>query len=69
MSKRERGAEYNYRTDAHPPADAYGLSVFATHDGDVFQTYSSYARGTDPINSCYQLIDLVPKGRDEHAFS
>jgi predicted dithiol-disulfide oxidoreductase (DUF899 family) len=31
----------------------------------VFHTYSSYARGLDPINSGYQLLDLTPRGRDE----
>jgi predicted dithiol-disulfide oxidoreductase (DUF899 family) len=31
----------------------------------VFQTYSTYSRGLDPINSGYQLLDLTPKGRDE----
>ena len=33
--------------------------------GDVFHTYSTYARGLDPINSAYQMLDLVAKGRDE----
>ncbi len=31
----------------------------------VFQPYSTYARGLDPIRAAYQLLDLVPKGRDE----
>ncbi len=28
-------------------------------------TYSTYARGIDPVNGTYQFLDLVPKGRDE----
>jgi predicted dithiol-disulfide oxidoreductase (DUF899 family) len=30
---------------------------------------SSYARGLDPISCAYQLLDLVPKGRDEAGLS
>jgi predicted dithiol-disulfide oxidoreductase (DUF899 family) len=42
------------------------LSVFCKDTGgDIFHTYSTYARGLDPMNVAYQLLDLVPKGRDE----
>jgi len=34
--------------------------------GAVFHTYSTYSRGLDPFNAAYQLLDLTPKGRDEH---
>ena len=48
--------------------DREGLSVFARDErGHVFHTYSTYARGIDAINATYQLLDLVPKGRDEPA--
>src|SRR5262249_19159599 len=41
-------------------------SVFYKDDaGTIFHTYSCYSRGLDPVNSAYQLLDLVPKGRDE----
>jgi predicted dithiol-disulfide oxidoreductase (DUF899 family) len=33
----------------------------------VFHTYSTYARGIDAVNSTYQLLDLVTRGRDEPA--
>jgi predicted dithiol-disulfide oxidoreductase (DUF899 family) len=42
-----------------------GLSVFCRDGGEVFHTYSCYARGLDALNVAYQLLDLVPKGRDE----
>jgi predicted dithiol-disulfide oxidoreductase (DUF899 family) len=43
-----------------------GLSVFYKNErGEVFHTYSCYARGIDMVNGAYQLLDLVPKGRDE----
>jgi predicted dithiol-disulfide oxidoreductase (DUF899 family) len=31
----------------------------------VFRTYSAYARGIDMLNTAYNYLDLVPKGRDE----
>jgi len=46
--------------------EAPGLSVFFKGQAEViFHTYSCYARGLDMINGTYQLLDLVPKGRDE----
>jgi len=35
-------------------------------DGNVFHTYSAYARGIDLVNTAYNYLDLVPKGRDEN---
>ena len=64
--QRHAGGEYNYRRVAELPEELPGLSVFARNDeGAIFHTYSTYARGLDPINSGYQLLDLTPKGRDE----
>jgi predicted dithiol-disulfide oxidoreductase (DUF899 family) len=57
--------EYNYRVASGQAEELPGISVFA-RDGDaVFHTYSTYARGLDPYNATYQLLDIVPKGRDE----
>jgi predicted dithiol-disulfide oxidoreductase (DUF899 family) len=43
-----------------------GISVFAKNEsGEIFHTYSCFARGIDIVNATYQLLDLVPKGRDE----
>jgi predicted dithiol-disulfide oxidoreductase (DUF899 family) len=40
--------------------------VFAKNAaGEVFHTYSSYARGLDILVGTYNFLDLVPKGRDE----
>jgi len=58
--------EYNYRTIERPGDELPGISAFVTDAGGrVFHTYSAYARGLDPVNSGYQLLDLAPKGRDE----
>ncbi len=42
-----------------------GISVFAKDGGAIYHTYSTYSRGIDMVNGTYQLLDLVPKGRDE----
>ena len=61
-----QGAEYNYAPVAQPNDELPGVSVFAkSPEGAVFHTYSCYSRGLDVLNSAYQLLDLVPKGRDE----
>jgi predicted dithiol-disulfide oxidoreductase (DUF899 family) len=47
-------------------ADKPGFSVFLKDEaGGIFHTYSTFARGLDPMNVAFQLLDLVPKGRDE----
>lgn len=56
---------YNFRGTDEPIGESPGLSVFAMRDGVVHHTYSLYARGLEVFNSAYQLLDLVPKGRDE----
>jgi predicted dithiol-disulfide oxidoreductase (DUF899 family) len=63
--------DYNYRMEEFPSEEAPGLSVFyKDHEtGDVFHTYSTYARGLDPLVGTYTLLDMVPKGRDEDKYS
>lgn len=56
---------YNFGTSRFPSDEAPGVSVFATHEGRVYHTYSTFSRGLDPLNAAYQLLDLTPKGRDE----
>jgi predicted dithiol-disulfide oxidoreductase (DUF899 family) len=67
--QRTTGAEYNFRQVDEPGEETPGLSAFALEDGIVYHTYSCYARGLDAINSAYQLLDLVPNGRDEDDLS
>jgi predicted dithiol-disulfide oxidoreductase (DUF899 family) len=61
----EGEVEYNYRKTEFPSSEAPGISVFHKENGEVFHTYSSYARGLDAFNGAYQLLDLTPNGRDE----
>jgi predicted dithiol-disulfide oxidoreductase (DUF899 family) len=43
-----------------------GISVFFKDQaGQIFHTYSCYARGIDMMNNAYHYLDLTPKGRDE----
>ena len=57
---------YNVGTLVPGMPDREGLSVFTKDSsGAVFRTYSTFARGIDMINGTYQILDLVPKGRDE----
>jgi len=57
---------YNYATGEFPSEEGPGASVFAKDAaGEVFHTYSSYARGLDILVGAYNFLDLVPKGRDE----
>jgi len=56
---------YNYVDQEHPNDESPGLSVFRLVDGEVFHTYSTYARGLEAFNSTYALLDMTSKGRDE----
>ena len=58
-------AVYNYRPHQSQKSDLPGFSIFFRDGEHVFYTYSTFARGLDPMNAAYQLLDLVPKGRDE----
>ena len=58
---------YNYGTWEFISDELPGSSVFYKDEaGDVFHTYSTYARGLDHLVGTYNLLDLVPKGRDEN---
>jgi predicted dithiol-disulfide oxidoreductase (DUF899 family) len=58
--------EYDYHLDTFSLSEAPGASVFVKDDqGQVFHTYSTYARGLDMLNVAYHYMDFVSKGRDE----
>jgi len=57
---------YNYEWRDFDNDELSGLSVFYKDgDGDIFHTYSTYARGDELLSGAYMYLDLVPKGRDE----
>lgn len=44
----------------------HGLSVFyKSPEGEIFHTYSCYARGVDMLCTTHSFLDLTPKGRNE----
>jgi predicted dithiol-disulfide oxidoreductase (DUF899 family) len=58
---------YTYGTGEFMSDELPGLSVFyKDENGDIFHTYSTYARGLDILVGAYNFLDLVPKGRDEN---
>ena len=57
---------YNYAMQKFPSEEGPGTSVFYKDaSGDIFHTYSAYARGLDMLIGTYNWLDLTPKGRDE----
>ena len=56
---------YNYSLTNFPSEERPGASVFYNKDGEIFHTYSAYARGLDTMLNAYNFLDLTPKGRDE----
>jgi predicted dithiol-disulfide oxidoreductase (DUF899 family) len=68
--------EFNFRTaeelKAHDlgwtleqPTEQPGYSTFLEVDGEVFHTYSVYARGTEWLGGSYAFLDLTALGRQE----
>jgi predicted dithiol-disulfide oxidoreductase (DUF899 family) len=61
---------YNYGTWPFAHEELPGISVFFTSDaGEVFHTYSTYGRGVEVMMGTYNMLDLVPRGRDEDDLS
>ena len=59
-------AIYNYGTPIKSSEDMHGTSIFARNErGDVFHTYSTYARGDEVLMGAFMWLDLAPKGRNE----
>jgi len=69
MSKEELGkgqVYYNYAMQEFPSEERPGTSVFSKDAaGNIFHTYSAYARGLDMFVGAYNWLDIAPKGRDE----
>jgi predicted dithiol-disulfide oxidoreductase (DUF899 family) len=54
-------AEMDYMGDEMP-----GTSVFFKNEaGEIFHTYSAFARGSELIGGVYGILDVTPKGRNE----
>ena len=63
-------ALYNYVQQDPGSSEREGVSVFLKDEsGQIFHTYSTHARGIDIVNTAYNFLDIVPKGRDENGRS
>ena len=45
--------------------DPLRLVPYRNEAGEIFHTYSCFARGLDMMNAAYQYLDLTPLGRHE----
>ena len=59
-------AIYNYAPLTFEASDLSGVSVFLKDpSGEIFHTYSTFARGDEMLMTAYMYLDLLPKGRNE----
>ncbi len=60
-------AFYNFELRGYQNDELPGTSVFVKDDaGQIFHTYSAYARGDELLIGAYNFLDLTPKGRNEN---
>jgi predicted dithiol-disulfide oxidoreductase (DUF899 family) len=60
------GDEWLYNGQPTTADELPGISVFGMDgDGRIGLTYQTFARGLEPLNSTYAILDLTPRGRDE----
>jgi predicted dithiol-disulfide oxidoreductase (DUF899 family) len=61
---------YNFGTSGFHIEEAPGISGFYRNEaGEIFHTYSCFARGLDMMNAAYHYLDLTPLGRHEEGLS
>lgn len=61
---------YNYRPEPglaarEQPMELPGASCFVRDGGEIYHTYSAYARGLDHVDFAYAFLDLTAFGRQE----
>ncbi len=57
---------YNYQLRDPYGEDLHGISVFRkSTSGEIFHTYSCYARGGEETLGAFMFMDLTPLGRNE----
>jgi predicted dithiol-disulfide oxidoreductase (DUF899 family) len=64
-TKADEKVFYNYEMQVFPAEERPGLSAFYKDGGEIFHTYSTYARGLDILVGAYNFIDMSPLGRRE----
>ncbi len=57
---------YNFTTMDYMVDEMPGYSIFYKDEaGDIFHTYSAFARGTELLGGVYGFLDVTPNGRNE----
>ena len=57
---------YNFEERDWMSDELPGFSVFTKDEtGQIFHTYSVFARGTEDVGTVYGFLDITPKGRSE----
>lgn len=57
---------YNFSEGPYAMDELPGMSAFyKDQDGQVYHTYSVFARGTELAGGVFGLLDIMPKGRNE----
>jgi predicted dithiol-disulfide oxidoreductase (DUF899 family) len=66
-TKANEPGEYNFKEiKTKNESEMPGLSVFyKDEEGNVYHTYSCYARELESFLTAYRLLNVVTKGRDE----
>ncbi|WP_380174801.1 DUF899 domain-containing protein [Kineococcus sp. DHX-1] len=62
---RAAGQEWVVEQAAAGPSEQPGYSCFLTTGGEVFHTYSTFARGTEQLGGAYAFLDMTALGRQE----
>lgn len=70
LDKSRGSVQYNYqdlsaKLEDGESEDVPGYSCFLRRDGEIYHTYSAYARGTEQTISAYALLDMTAFGRSE----
>ena len=64
--KKRGKAFYNFTDMDYMGDEMPGTSVFFKNEaGEIFHTYSAFARGSELMGGVYGILDVTPKGRNE----
>jgi predicted dithiol-disulfide oxidoreductase (DUF899 family) len=59
-------AVYNYAPLDYEMGELHGTTAFYKDEkGNIFRTFSRYARGDEDVMGTYMILDIMPKGRNE----
>lgn len=65
LPEHEEAGTFYYFKDRPQPYELHGLSTFIQHEGNVFHTYSTFARGCEDAGGFHYLLDMTAYGRQQ----